>query len=76
MTIQMQGRSYSVERTFKDGKSQAGLDHYQVRSWRALHHPMALVLTAMLAERLASRQASTAQLRGFRNPAGARPATS
>jgi hypothetical protein len=40
---QMQGQRLWVERTFQDGKSQAGLDHYQARSWRAWHHHMALL---------------------------------
>jgi SRSO17 transposase len=54
----MQGQRYWVERAFQDGKSQAGLDHYQARGWRAWHHHMALVMMAMLfmlEERLAAR---------------------
>ena len=42
---------YWTERSFQDGKSQAGLDHYQVRGWKAWHHPMALVMMAFHAER-------------------------
>jgi SRSO17 transposase len=45
---QMQGQRYWIERSFQDGKSQAGLDHYQVRGWTAWHHHMALVMMAML----------------------------
>jgi SRSO17 transposase len=45
---QMQGQRYWIERSFQDGKSQAGLDHYQVRGWKAWHHHMALVMMAML----------------------------
>lgn len=55
---QMQGQRYWIERTFQDGKSQAGLDHYQARGWRSWHHHMALVMMAMLfmlQERTASR---------------------
>ena len=55
---QMQGQRYWVERTFQDGKSQAGLDQYQARGWRSWHHHMALVMMAMLfmlKERTASR---------------------
>ncbi len=33
---------------FQDGKSHAGLDHYQARGWKAWHHHMALVMMAML----------------------------
>jgi len=45
---QMQGQRYWVECSFQDGKSQAGLDHYQARGWKAWHHHMALVMMAML----------------------------
>ncbi len=45
---QMQGQRYWVERSFQDGKGQAGLDHYQVRGWKPWHHHMALVMMAML----------------------------
>ena len=45
---QMQGQRYWVERSFQDGKSQAGLGHYQVRGWKPWHHHMALVMMAML----------------------------
>jgi SRSO17 transposase len=45
---QMQGQRYWIERSFQDGKGQAGLDHYQVRGWKAWHHHMALVMMAML----------------------------
>ncbi len=45
---QMQGQRYWVERSFQDGKSQVGLDHYQARGWKAWHHHMALVMMAML----------------------------
>ncbi|MBF0421263.1 MAG: IS701 family transposase [Magnetococcales bacterium] len=44
----MQGQRYWVERSFQDGKSHVGLDHYQARSWRSWHHHMALVMMAML----------------------------
>ena len=45
---QMQGQRYWVERSFQDGKSHAGLSHYQARGWKAWHHHMALVMMAML----------------------------
>ncbi len=45
---QMQGQRYWVERSFQDGKSQAGLDHYQARGWKSWYHHMALVMMAML----------------------------
>ncbi len=55
----MQGQRYWVERSFQDGKSHIGLDHYQARSWRSWHHHMALVMMAMLfilEERLRNKQ--------------------
>ncbi len=42
------GRRYWVERLFEDGKSEAGLDHYQTRGWVAWHRHMALVAMTML----------------------------
>jgi SRSO17 transposase len=45
---QMQGQRYWIERSFQDGKSQAGLAHYQARGWKSWHHHMALVMMAML----------------------------
>jgi len=44
----MQGQRYFVERAFQDAKSNAGLDHYQVRGWQAWHHHMTMVMLAML----------------------------
>jgi len=46
--IQMRAQRYWVERQFQDAKGEAGLDHYQVRGWKAWHHHMALVAMAML----------------------------
>ena len=52
----MQSQRYWVERSFQDGKGEAGLDHDQARGWFSWHHHMALVAMAllfMLEERLA-----------------------
>jgi len=46
--VQMQRQRFWIERSFEDGKSDSGLADYQVRSWRAWHHHMALVMMAML----------------------------
>ena len=54
----MQGQRYWVERALQDGKSEAGLDHDQVRKWQGWHHHMALVMMTllfMLEERLLQR---------------------
>ena len=44
----MQRQRYWVERAFEDSKSECGMADYQVRTWRAWHHRMALVMMAML----------------------------
>ena len=44
----MQGQRYFVERCFQDAKESVGMDHYQIRGWRAWHHHMAMVMMAML----------------------------
>ena len=37
-----------MERSFEDAKSEVGMDEYQVRTWRAWHHHMALTMLALL----------------------------
>jgi SRSO17 transposase len=44
----MQGQRFFVERAFQDAKSHVGLDHYQVRGWRAWHNHVTMVMMAML----------------------------
>jgi SRSO17 transposase len=46
--VQMQRQRFWIERSFEDGKSEAGMAEYQVRGWLAWHHHMALVMMAML----------------------------
>jgi hypothetical protein len=36
-----------IEASFKRGKSEAGMDEYQVRTWEGWHHHMALSLLAV-----------------------------
>ena len=36
-----------IEASFKRGKSEAGMDEYQVRTWEGWHHHMALTLIAI-----------------------------
>jgi len=44
----MQGQRFWVERALQDGKSECGLDEYQVRGWNGWHHHMTLGMMAML----------------------------
>jgi len=44
----MQGQRYWVERAFQDAKGHCGMADYQVRSWDAFHHHMALTMMALL----------------------------
>lgn len=43
-----QSLRYWVERGFEDAKGDCGLDEYQVTSWRAWHHHMAMSMLALL----------------------------
>jgi hypothetical protein len=36
-----------IEASFRRGKSEAGMDAYQVRTWEGWHHHMALTLMAV-----------------------------
>jgi SRSO17 transposase len=44
----MQGQRFWVERALQDGKSECGLDEYQIRGWNGWHHHTTLVMLAML----------------------------
>ena len=46
LLLQMQ--RYWVERSFEDAKSEVGMDEYQVRTWQAWHHHIALCMLALL----------------------------
>jgi SRSO17 transposase len=46
--VYMQGQRYWVERAIEDGKSDAGLADYQVRTWTGWHHHMAMVMLVLL----------------------------
>ncbi len=46
--LRRQMQRYWVERSFEDAKSEVGMDEYQVRTWRAWHHHMALTMFALL----------------------------
>ena len=38
---------HRVEELFEQGKGEAGMDHYEVRSWQGWHHHMTLALLAL-----------------------------
>ena len=44
----MQADRHFVERAFEDAKGACGMADYQVRSWQAWHHHMALVMVALM----------------------------
>ncbi len=44
--VRASGLRWPIEACFTDGKSEVGLDHYEVRSWRGWHHHLTLVLLA------------------------------
>lgn len=45
--VKARGRRHQVEQMFQHGKGEAGLDHYEVRSWVGWHHHMTLSLLAL-----------------------------
>lgn len=45
--VRAAGARWAVEDTFKLGKGQVGLDHYETRSWRGWHRHTALALLAL-----------------------------
>jgi SRSO17 transposase len=49
--IRVAGARWAVEECFQTAKNEAGLDHYQVRTWRAwyAHITLAMLATAYLA---------------------------
>lgn len=59
---QMQAARHFVERAFADAKGACGMADYQVRSFHAWHHHMALVMVALMflaKERLAHRDTAS-----------------
>jgi len=45
--VQAAGSRWAIEDTFKLAKGQAGLDHYETRSWRGWHRHITLALWAL-----------------------------
>ena len=44
--IRVAGARWAIEECFQTAKNEAGLDHYQVRSWRAWHAHITLAMLA------------------------------
>lgn len=45
--VRVQRQRHRIEEVFEAGDGEAGLDHYEVRSWVGWHHHMALSLVAL-----------------------------
>ena len=45
--VRAYGQRYRVEQMLQEGKGEAGLGHYEVRSWVGWHHHMTLALLAL-----------------------------
>lgn len=45
--VRAHARRYRIEQVFQEGKGEAGLGHYEVRSWVGWHHHTALSLLAL-----------------------------
>ena len=69
--VRTHARRHQIEQMLEHGKGEAGLDHYEVRSYVGWHHHMTLSLLALWflsLERLAMEKKDT----GDDNPAGTR----
>ncbi len=44
--VRVSGMRWPIESCFQEGKSEVGLDQYELRSWRGWHHHMTLVILA------------------------------
>jgi SRSO17 transposase len=65
------GQRYRVEQMLEEGKGQAGLGHYEVRSWVGWHHHMTLSLLALWFLVLEKGRVGKKKLPGGNGPAGA-----
>ena len=44
--VRVSGLRWPIEACFTEGKSEVGLDHYEVRTWHGWHHHLTLVILA------------------------------
>jgi hypothetical protein len=66
--VRVSGMRWPIESCFEEGKSEVGLDHDALRSWRGWHHHMTLVVLAH--HFLVRLQQRLNQRGGARGPAG------
>jgi SRSO17 transposase len=77
--IRLSGMRWPIEACFGEGKSELGLDHYELRFWRGWHHHLTLVILAhhflaQLQQRLSPREGGpSAGNRGTARRAGTQP---
>ena len=66
----MAGTRWAIEECFQTAKNEAGLDHYQVRTWRAwyAHITLALLAAGYLAVTRAHEHQADGTEKGVRNP--------
>jgi SRSO17 transposase len=64
------GQRHWIERMLEDGKGEAGLGHYEVRSWVGWHHHMTLALLALWFLLLEKGRVGGKNLPGDDGPAG------
>jgi SRSO17 transposase len=70
--VRVQARRHAIEELFEAAKGEAGLAHYEVRSWVGWHHHMTLALLALwflIRERCLLRKKNT-RTHGTTNSAG------
>jgi SRSO17 transposase len=69
--IRVAGARWAIEECFQTAKNEAGLDHYQVRSWRAwyAHINLAMLAAAYLAATRATEHEQPVE-KGVLEPAG------
>ncbi len=71
--VRIAGTRWAVEESFQASKSQAGLDHYQVRTWTGWHRHVTLAMLALAF--LAACTAATAPAAASPADPGTTPAT-
>jgi SRSO17 transposase len=66
--VRTQRQRHRIEEVFEAGNGEAGLDHYEVRSWVGWHHHMTLSLVALWFLCLERRRVGGENTRGYGAP--------